>query len=270
LRDVELIRLRRDERGARRPRAVIGEPLHNSLEPAALYDDFIAHPPEGFEARWLGTDAAKTPVFMTPFDLLTTLDDAAKRNVERIPFAPRIASALLRPRTIFAGTTVSEYAIYPPCEDFIPLVELLLGEMRSCRARLAILKDVPHDSPLLSARENLAASRLLEACRARGFIVLEGQALAYVPIDFGTEDEYLTRFSGKRRYDIRRKLKNRSTVRHEEVPAGDPRFDDDDFVRQLYGMYEEVFAQSEIHFDKLSRDFFANVFRRHRLLVSQG
>jgi predicted N-acyltransferase len=193
--------------------------------------------------------------------LLTTLDDVAKRNVERIPFAKQIARALLCPRAIFAGTTVSEYAIYPACENLIPLAESLLGEMTSCRAKLAIFKDVPQDSPLLSADENQAASRLLEACRTRGFIVIEGQALAYVPMDFKTEDEYLARFSGKRRYDIRRKLKTRSTVRQEEVPTGDPRFDDDDFVSQLYAMYEDVFAQSDIHFDKLSRDFFANVFR---------
>ena len=240
---------------------MIGEPLLNSLEPMALYDHFIAHPPETFEARWLETDAAKTPVFITPFDLLTTLDDVAKRNVERIPFAEQIARTLLCPRTIFVGTTVSEYAIYHAYENFIPLTVSLLGEMKLCRAGLAIFKDVPQNSPLLSAEENQAASRLLEACRTKGFIVLEGQALAYVPMDFKTEDEYLARFSGKRRHDFRRKLKNRGTVRHEEVPTGDPRFGDNDFVSQLYAMYENVFAQSEIHFDKLSRDFFANVFR---------
>ncbi|HEX7136918.1 MAG TPA: GNAT family N-acetyltransferase [Vicinamibacterales bacterium] len=198
---------------------------------------------------------------MTPFDLLTTLDDDAKRNVERIPFAKWIARVLLRPRAVFAGTTVSEYAIYPACENFIPLTESLLREMKSCRAELAIFKDVPRDSPLLSAEENQGGSRLLEACRTRGFIVLEGQALAYVSMDFKTEDEYLARFSGKRRYDIRRKLKSRSTVRQEEVPTGDSRFDDDGFVSQLYAMYEEVFAQSDVHFDKLTRDFFADVFR---------
>ena len=84
----------------------------NSLEPPQLYDAFIANPPLGFAARRIDTDDGSLPVFLTPFDLLTTLDDDVKKRVDKIPLVSYIGGALLRPRAIFCGTTVSEYAVY--------------------------------------------------------------------------------------------------------------------------------------------------------------
>jgi len=233
----------------------------NSLEPPQLYDAFLANPPVGFVARRIDAGNGSLPVFLTPFDLLTTLDDDVKKRVEKVPLVGTIARALLRPRAIFCGTTVSEYAVYHATHDPEAFARSLLAEMRSSGAKLAIFKDLPRNSPLLGADENAAAERLLAALRANGFTILEGQALAYVAIDFKTSDEYLMRFSAKRRYDFRRKLKTRANVEYEEVPTGHAQFDDDEFVGDLYEMYESVFAQSEIHFDKLSRGFFASVFR---------
>ena len=233
----------------------------NSLEPLQLYDAFIANPPVGFVARRIDAGDGSLPVFLTRFDLLTTLDGDVRKRVDEIPLAKYIARTLLRPRAIFCGTTVSEYAVYHATRNPEGFARALLAEMKSSGAKLAIFKDVPKNSPLLSAGENAAAEKLLAVLRASGFTILEGQALAYVAIDFKTTDEYLMRFSGKRRYDFRRKLKNRANVQYEEVPTGHARFKDDKFVGDLYGMYESVFAQSDIHFDKLSRGFFENVFR---------
>lgn len=233
----------------------------NSLEPPQLYDAFIANPPVGFVTRRIDAGNGSLPVFQTRFDLLTTLDDDVKKRVDKIPLVTWIARALLRPRATFCGTTVSEYAVYHATHNPEDFARSLLAEMRSSGAKLAIFKDLPKNSPLLSADENAAAERLLAALRAKGFTILEGQALAYVALDFKTIDEYLRRFSGKRRYDFRRKLKNRANVQYEEVPTGHAQFNDDKFVGDLYEMYESVFAQSEIHFDKLSRGFFADVFR---------
>jgi predicted N-acyltransferase len=219
------------------------------------------NPPVGFVARHIDAGDGSLPVFLTPFDLLTTLDADLKKRVDSIPLVNAIARTLLRPRAIFCGTTVSEYAVYHATRNPEGFARALLAEMKSSGAKLAIFKDVPQNSPLLSAEENAAAEKLLAALRANGFTVLEGQALAYVAIDFKTRDEYLMRFSGKRRYDFRRKLKNRANVQYEEVPTGHAKFNDDKFVDDLYAMYESVFAHSAIQFDKLSRRFFANVFR---------
>jgi hypothetical protein len=240
---------------------VIGTSYLNSLEPPQLYDAFMANPPVGFVARRIDAGDGSLPVFLTQFDLLTTLDADVKKRVGKIPLVNSIARTLLRPRAIFCGTTVSEYAVYHATHDPDVFARSLLAEMKSSGAKLAIFKDLPKDSPLLSADENAAAERLLAALRANGFTILEGQALAYVAIDFKTRDEYLARFSAKRRYDFRRKLKNPANVQYEEVRTGHAQFNDDKFVGDLYEMYESVFAQSEIHFDKLSRRFFANVFR---------
>ena len=61
----------------------------------------------------------------------------------------------------------------------------------------------------VDAASNDWCARLATACEQSGFILLEGQALAYVPIDFADEDSYLARLSSGRRKDIRRKLRKR-------------------------------------------------------------
>ena len=45
------------------------------------------------------------------------------------------------------------------------------------------------------------------------------------------------------------------------VPTGDATFADETTVDAHYALYEAVYAQSEIHFDRLSRAFFAAVLR---------
>ncbi|WEL78039.1 GNAT family N-acetyltransferase [Pseudomonas sp. CBSPAW29] len=83
-----------------------------------------------------------------------------------------------------------------------------------------------------------------------------GQALAYVPIDFSSTDEYLSRLSHSRRRNIRRKLRSRDELRIEILDTGDARFSDEQWQQELYRLYKAVYAQSEIHFDLLTPEFF--------------
>ena len=115
---------------------------------------------------------------------------------------------------------------------------------------------IPSSSPLLSAEENAAADRLVEEGKKMGFIELEGQALAYLPIDFTDGDEWLSHFSASRRKNFRRKFRSRGQLDIDVLPFGDKAFNDENFLSELYEMYMEVFNQSEIHFDCLSPDFF--------------
>jgi len=227
----------------------------NQLEPDALVTRFAEHPPLGFSV----TEAAGTPAFVAPFDLLTTADAEAR---ERVVHAPgyRWWGRLLRWRTAFVGTTVSEYALFPRDADPAILARSLRGELGR-RQRLLIVKDIPQASPLLDAGTGEWCRRFADACADNGFVLLEGQALAYVPVDFASEDEYLARLSSGRRKDIRRKLRKRDDVTVEAMRCGDAAFADDAVVDAYYSLYENVYAQSEIHFDKLSRDFFAAVLR---------
>lgn len=226
----------------------------NALEPAQLLRQFLATPPLGFEVG----EVAGATFFVAPFDLLTTADDELKKRAAALPgFA--WWSRLLRIRTAFVGSTVTEYAPMPP--HLAP--SLLADALRSGpgrRHKLTIVKDLPQQSPLLPDAENTAADALVAALSASGFVTVEGQALAYVPIDFANGEAYLARLSASRRKNLKRKLRSRAELTIDRLPTG-AAFADDARVDAYYALYEGVFAQSEIHFDKLGRDFFAALLR---------
>jgi hypothetical protein len=225
--------------------------LRNLLEPRALVRHFLSHPPTDFSAL---TTRSGTPAFIARFDLLTTADDALRRRIAALPLF-RYWSRWLRPRTCFIGTTVSEYALFPAQPDADALVAEWLADEAS-RQPFLIVKDIPHESPLLDAASNAQALAVAGACERAGFVLLEGQALAWVPIDFESSDEYLARLSASRRKDIRRKLRARGELDIEEIPTGSDFFRDARVRDEFYARYLEVYAQSEIHFDCLSRAFF--------------
>ncbi|WP_018609290.1 GNAT family N-acetyltransferase [Uliginosibacterium gangwonense] len=228
----------------------------NGLEPDALLQHFTHHPPKGFEAFVLPEGVHG---FYADFDILTTADDAVQRKLAKLP-GGKWLRRLLYLRTCFIGTTASEYAPLP--EQIKPslLVERILATWQR-RSMLLIVKDVPEASPLLSAQANRYAEDFIAASLAKGFFMVDGQALAYVPIDFASQDEYLARLSSGRRRDIRRKLKARAALRLEVLDTGCERLKDAALLDELYAQYLEVYAQSEIHFDLLSPEFFRAVLQ---------
>ena len=231
-------------------------PFIAQLEPDALLGAFMAHPPAGFAA---GHSAQGMPVFVAPFDLLTTADDTLRRRIAGLP-GYRRWGRLLRWRTRFAGTTVSEYAPLPSTVAPAALAQGLKAAYgRECR--LLIVKDIEQDSPLLGAADNAYARAFASACAAAGFVLLEGQALAWVPIDFGSNDEYLARLSSGRRKNIRRKLRSLAELQIEAVPTGDMRFRDEATLAAFQALFDNVYAQSEIHFDRLDAAFFRAVLQ---------
>lgn len=232
------------------------EPLHpsrNQLEPSALIQQFAAHPPEGFAVL----ADRPFPAFRASFDLLTTADERLKRRIMRLPCGPWL-SRRLRVRADFVGSTVSEYVVLPREMDVDRLAAQVCSHSGCCM--LTVVKDLPQDSPLLPNADNADAMRLARALRSEGYILVEGQALAYVAIDFESIDAYLARLSKNRRYDLRRKLKSREHLQIRRIPTGDA-FADEALVDAYYAQFEAVYAQSEVHFDKLTRSFFAAVLR---------
>ena len=217
----------------------------NLLEPAGLVSVFLDHPPRGFSPCLIGSPDSALAGFSTDFDLTTTLEPPLRQAIDRLPVPQRVRR-LWRPRVLFAGTTVTEYLPAPRALDPETLVAL---------------KDIPRDSPLLSAEENAAAARLREACRRCGFVIVSGQALAYVPLDFASEAAYLDMLSRARRKDLRRKLRSRSLLEIAELRTGDPAFADEKFLDELFRLYGNVYTQSLVHFDELTRPFLAALFR---------
>lgn len=226
-------------------------PFIAQLEPDALLAAFMVEPPAGFA---VDHSPQGMPAFVAPFDLLTTADVALRRRLARLPLY-RHWRRLLRWRTRFAGTTVTEYAPLPPQVAPAALAQGLKAAFGS-ECRLLVVKDIAQDSPLLDEADNAHARAFAAACEAAGFVLLEGQAQAFVPIDFGSEDEYLARLSHSRRKNIRRKLRARSELQIEAVPTGDARFRDEAILAAFYTLFDNVYAQSEIHFDRLGAAFF--------------
>lgn len=231
-------------------------PYATALEPDALIGHFLAHPPRGFA---VGCTASGLPSFLAPFDLLTTADDALRQRVCRLPFYARWGR-LLRWRTRFVGCTVSEYT---PLPAKIP-PDTLARELIDAYGRerpLLIVKDLPRDSPLLDAAANAQAGALAAALAARGFVLLAGMPLAWVPIDFASVDAYLGRLSAARRKDIRRKLRARAHLDIAMLPTGAPCFSDPRVVAEYYALYLNVHAQGTVHFDLLEEAFFRHVLQ---------
>ena len=226
-------------------------PFISQLEPDALLAAFMVEPPVGFA---VDHSPQGMPTFVAPFDLLTTADDALRRHVAALPLH-RHWGSLLRWRTRFAGTTVTEYAPLPPGVAPAALAQGLKAAFgRECR--LLIVKDIAQDSPLLDDAANAHARAFAAACAAEGFVLLQGQALAFVPIDFGSNDEYLARLSHSRRKNIRRKLRSLADLEIEAIPTGDARFQDEATLATFHALFDNVYAQSTVHFDRLGADFF--------------
>ncbi|MEO8459041.1 MAG: GNAT family N-acetyltransferase [Dokdonella sp.] len=228
----------------------------NLLEPPALVQAFLAHPPVDFGAF---LSAADTPAFRARFDLLTTAEPALQQRIARLPLF-NLWRCLLRPRTCFVGTTVSEYALLPRSSSPVALVDAWLAELARAQPFL-IIKDIPEDSPLLDAESNANARAVINACRAAGFVILEGQALAWLPIDFTSADDYLQRLSSARRKDIRRKLRSRDELEISVLATGATEFADATTRTEFYALFRNVYAQSEIHFDQLTPAFFDAVLQ---------
>ena len=223
----------------------------NQLEPQGLVSSFLGHPPVDFQAS---LSPAGVPVFTAKFDLLTTADKSTRRIVTALPLY-RFWGAWLRPRTCFVGTTVSEYALFNP--EVAP--RALIQSLKETHAKahlFLIIKDIPQDSPLLDSGSNRYAAEIVAEAQRAGFVILEGQALAYLPIDFSSIDEYYKRLSYKGRKDVRRKLRSRAELTIETVRTGSTFFADRAVLARLYQLYCNVYEQSEIHFDLLSREFF--------------
>jgi len=225
------------------------ELLHNLIEPPALVRHFLQHPPEGFSASEL--DGA--PAFSTAFNLLTTMEPNVRRKIERLPFH-HWWQKLLTPHTCFVGTTVSEYGLLPQTGS----ADDLLSSLSKAAADhpFLIVKDLPVEPVLVGEAAHHHSQAFIDRAKRSGFLIVEGQALAYVPIDFSSTDEFLARMPKSRRKDIRRKTKDAQRLDVERVPTGDSRFADEKLLAEYYALYRQVYDQSEIHFDLLSADFF--------------
>lgn len=222
----------------------------NLLEPRELLGLFRRRPPLGFAV--VAGDKGITG-FCMKFGLGTTLDPALKR------WLGWFIKLLPRPYTFFVGTTATEYAVFPAGATAQESSEWIISQTGKLGATITVVKDIPDASPLLSPGENLWTRGLRSRLEEKGFDAISGEALAFVPIQFSSLEEFLRRFSKSRRRNFRRKMKARSQVRVQEIPIGSGFFTAS-ATRALYRLYKNTYAQSDIHFDCLSEEFFQELF----------
>ncbi|ALH95896.1 peptidogalycan biosysnthesis protein [Acinetobacter equi] len=224
----------------------------NQLEPQSLVDAFLKHPPQDFELYL----EKEIPAFTMQFNLLTTLDSKLKKKIENI-YGYKRWKNFITFQTCFMGTTVTEYSPLCAQKDINEAIRLFkeIGKEQS----LTIIKDLPLNSPLLSDLENKYSQNLIEYAKKQGFFVVEGQALAYVPINFINREDYLSKLSKSRRKNLKRKLKCLDYLRIEWVKTGTTKFQSVEFCKYLYSLYFSVYQQSEIHFDLLTINFFNEI-----------
>jgi len=198
------------------------------------------------------------PAFSTRFDLLTTMEPEGRRKLEALPLHGWWRKGL-RPHTCFVGATVSEYGLLPLASTPSEFLAELLHTASDYP--FLIVKDLPTAPVLVGEAAHDYALEFIDAGQQAGFVMLEGQALAYVPIDFASTEEFLARMAKSRRKDITRKLKRSEALEIEALATGDARFYDEALLQTFYALYRNVYDQSEIHFDLLSPQFFRAVLQ---------
>jgi len=188
---------------------------------------------------------------------LITLEPAQIKKLKKWPLY-RLLCRLVTFKTMFAGMSLSEFLPLPDAmrrAEAEAAADMLVARGRDCPFTIA--KDLPQEeSALVSANQAAAAQAFDAALAARGFISVKGQALAYVPVDYADIDAYLARFSKAHRKNLRRKLRAFDALNITVLTKGAAEFYDETALGEYYRLYDQVYSQSEIHFDYLSHDFF--------------
>jgi len=237
--------------------------LFNALEPQSLVAAFLKHPPENFKIKKIEFNEHEVYGFFADLDLFTTVDAKIKTFVDRLRlFKPfdYIIRKFLTFNTLFVGTTVSEYSLFPNSMNLSEFTNKLLSVFQKSGSQFLVIKDLPFESPLLSDDENKFSNKMTSYFKDNGFIILTGQALAYLPINFDSMEGYLKKFSSNRRNNFRRKMKAAAGLYLQEFNTGDNYFTDE-IAEILYNLYLNVYNNSDVHFDKLTLPFFKQVLQ---------
>jgi predicted N-acyltransferase len=209
----------------------------------------------GFTWRYLGvvegtTLLAAVPAFITSYRLDTTVQGMAKRMTERIA---RRFPAALSIRLLCLGSPVTEtcpLGFAPEVTEhdksilLAMLIERLTAFARAERIGLLAVKD---------ARD---ADGALWDRALSGFARMAGLPSATLTLPFTTFDGYLGSLSAATRKDMRRKLRGEGAIRIEQ------RTSVDDVMDRLMALYDSTLARSDLHFERLSAAYFANVLAR--------
>ncbi|MDR3613601.1 MAG: GNAT family N-acetyltransferase [Candidatus Obscuribacterales bacterium] len=214
----------------------------NAIEPRQLINAFLRH--SSPEICTLELSSSRIPGYTAQGELLGYMLASACKfwpGLKRV-----YKSQFLRKRTLFVGTTATEYLVSPAIENIPALILELKLQMQKRNTDLLVLKDIPEESPLLPREENTQAQKLMQFCEQSGeFSLISGKSLAYFPIDFSNIEEYLAALEPARATDLQNKFKSKENVDVIQLFTGDRFFYDPTVLQELYQLYSNSYEQAQ-------------------------
>jgi len=210
----------------------------------------------GFEWIYLavwerGRLRAAVPGFVTEYRIDTTLSGTKKRVTNAIA---RIAPRLVTIPLVSLGSPVGEvchlgFAADCSGAERSRLADALLAKLLDFAAQRRIgmiaVKDASSDDDEIWTA----------ACGKAGLRRMPGQATALLDVRFRSLDDYLSSLGPATRRDMRRKLRERESIRIEW------RTHIDDVIDHLMNLYRATLAEAEYRFEELTPAYFSGVMR---------
>jgi hypothetical protein len=198
-----------------------------------------------------GEVCAVQPFFVLDLDLLIGIKPQFGWLID---FIRRPWPGFMRARTLMVGCAAGEGHLdgkdeYAQRSAARLLASALVNEARKLKARLVVLKEFP-------AKYRPA----LECFVDKDFTRIPSLPNVILNIDYSSFEDYMQRaLSGNARKNLRRKLKAAEHAAPIEMSIVDdiaPMIDD------IYPLYLQVFHRSNLHFEKLTKDYFCGLGRR--------
>lgn len=197
-----------------------------------------------------GAACAVQPYFILDFDLMEGTGQGIKSMIGIIRrLWPRfMLSRTLMPGCVAgAGQLDGEEHVQASCAQ--QLAKALIERARFHKADLIVLKE-------FSAKHR----RALQCIRQYGFTRLPSLPMVSLNIEYASFNEYMTRaLSRATRKDLRRKFKAAGRATPIEMSVVN---DVSPFVDEVYPLYLQVYERSNLHFEKLTREYLCELGRR--------
>jgi hypothetical protein len=212
----------------------------NAIEPRQIVNAFLRH--SSPEICTLELGSSRIPGYIAQSELLGHLLGRACNFWSGLKSVYN--SQLLRKRTLFVGTTATEFLVSPAIENIPALMLELKLQMQKRNADLLVLKDIPEESPLLPREENTQAQKLLQFCKQSDeFSLISGKSLAYIAINFSNIEQYLANLEPARAANLQQKFKSKMKVDTIQLFTGDRFFYDPSVLQELYQLYSNRYER---------------------------
>ena len=192
----------------------------------------------GFEYRYLVVNGAIQPIFVLDQDLIA--GGPSNRVINAIR---KVWPRFLKMRTLMIGCAAGEgHLAVDPRE----LVAELPGVADRFKAKLIVFKEFP-------SRYRNALAEL------RGFTRVPSMPMTRLKIDYDNFDDFVARkLSKPTRKNLRRKLRAAEGVKIDLQVVEDAT----PYVDEIYPLYLAVFERSQLHFEKLTKEFLSSIGQR--------